>query len=759
MDLSMKRMPEQAIDNQTFPQAERNIQDPSLVDDEERSFFVEQSPFEEVAANVSNHDDPTMSCFTFRSCLLGISFTCVLAFTNQFFAFRTLPMSIEPLLVQLLAYPFGKLLVVILPTRRFHPFGTRYSFSFNPGPFTIKEHCLITTMASTASNVAQGIFVLAVQRIFYKQAITHWTGLLFILSSQILGFGFVGILRRYLIWPASVVWPRTLIQCALFRAMHETNSADETLNTSQLRTSRFRFFYLALLFQTLWYWIPGFICPVLSYFSLFCMIFPHNVIISQITGANGLGLGTLALDWNSLVSFLGSPIAVPLWAQINIMVGFVLLVWTLTPIAYYSNWWNAKTFPIASYQVFNKEGYFYNVTNILDSQLKFNETAYQSYGPVYLSFLFAMNYGVHFTAITAILVHTLLYEGTTLYQQYRASLTNIGGDIHAKLMTQYNEVPSYWYTILFLATFVVSAIVCHHGQLMPWYFLFVAVFLVLIFILPTGMLLATSSMSFGINVVSEFIAGILIPGKPIANIVFKAYAYGSQIQAISLLENLKYGHYMKIPPRTMFLTQILATMITSLVNYIVAMYLIDHVPHICTPNNVEWKCPKPTTFYSASIIWGVIGPTRMFGPSSLYFPLLCGFPLGAILPIPAWLLIRKYPTHQWLKYIHFPVLLCGVGLIPTAPAGEYLTWFIVGAFFNFVLFRYAHAWWKQYAFLFSAAMSCGVAISGILIFFVFQNNDIHFPKWWGTGGITGDGCPLANGNFSGDLPSYKRFDL
>ena len=169
MNLSMKRKSEQPIDNQNFPQTEENIQviqiesywtkkslsfcfkDPFSADDEERSFFVEQSPFEEVAANVSNHDDPTMSCFTFRSCLLGISFTCVLAFINQFFAFRTLPMSIEPLLVQLLAYPFGKSLAVILPTRRFNPFGTRYSFSLNPGPFTIKEHCLITSMANTAS--------------------------------------------------------------------------------------------------------------------------------------------------------------------------------------------------------------------------------------------------------------------------------------------------------------------------------------------------------------------------------------------------------------------------------------------------------------------------------------------------------------------------------------------------------------------------------------------------------------------------------
>jgi hypothetical protein len=69
----------------------------------------------------------------------------------------------------------------------------------------------------------------------------------------------------------------------------------------------------------------------------------------------------------------------------NTFIGFVILVWIITPIAYYSNWWNAKTFPIASYQIYTKEGYIYNVSQVLDSQLQLNETAYKSYGKVYLT--------------------------------------------------------------------------------------------------------------------------------------------------------------------------------------------------------------------------------------------------------------------------------------------------------------------------------------------------------------------------------------
>jgi hypothetical protein len=50
----------------------------------------------------------------------------------------------------------------------------------------------------------------------------------------------------------------------------------------------------------------------------------------------------------------------------------------------------------------------------------------------------------------------------------------------------------------------------------------------------------------GMNVISEFIAGIIIPGSPIANAVFKVYGYGSSNQVMNLLGNLKLGHYMKV---------------------------------------------------------------------------------------------------------------------------------------------------------------------------------------------------------------------
>jgi hypothetical protein len=148
----------------------------------------------------------------------------------------------------------------------------------------------------------------------------------------------------------------------------------------------------------------------------------------------------------------------------------------------------------------------------------------------------------------------------------------------------------------------------------------------------------------------------------------------------------------------------------------------------------------------------VLGVAKTFGPNSLYFPLLIGFLIGLILPVISWLLWKKYPNIKWTALIHFPIILLASTNLPPAPAAAYPSWFLVGFIFNFVIYRYAHLWWEKYAYIFSAAMSCGVAICGFVIFFIFQNNQIYFPEWWGTGGPTGDGCPLSVANYSGIVP-------
>jgi hypothetical protein len=60
----------------------------------------------------------------------------------------------------------------------------------------------------------------------------------------------------------------------------------------------------------------------------------------------------------------------------------------------------------------------------------------------------------------------------------------------------------------------------------------------------------------GLNIITEYAMGLIYPGRPIANVCFKTYGYMSMAQAVSFLSDFKLGHYMKIPPRSMFLVQV-----------------------------------------------------------------------------------------------------------------------------------------------------------------------------------------------------------
>lgn len=128
-----------------------HIQPLPPIDNEQINTISDESPYAEVAANVSNKDDVTLPCITFRSCFLGLLFTFILAFVNQFFTFRTIPIFLSMTVVQLVSYPMGRAMALILPRREFVLFNERWRFSFNPGPFSIKEHCIISIMANTAS--------------------------------------------------------------------------------------------------------------------------------------------------------------------------------------------------------------------------------------------------------------------------------------------------------------------------------------------------------------------------------------------------------------------------------------------------------------------------------------------------------------------------------------------------------------------------------------------------------------------------------
>ncbi|KAJ2769685.1 hypothetical protein IWQ56_002452 [Coemansia nantahalensis] len=316
-------------------------------------------------------------------------------------------------------------------------------------------------------------------------------------------------------------------------------------------------------------------------------------------------------------------------------------------------------------------------------------------------------------------------------------------DVHMRLMRAYRETPQWWYGATFVATFATAIATCQVYNLLPWYLVILATVIPLVFTVPIGIIQALSNQQPGLNVITEFIAGYARPGDPIAVVTFKVYGYITMAQALSLVGDQKLGHYMKIPPRSLFIAQLVGTIIAAAVQLGVAFWLMDTVKNMCTPAGFPFTCIQANTFFSASVIWGLIGPARMFGASSPYHPMLYMFFVGLVLPLPIWMWKHRRPD-SWAKHIHTPLLFIAAGYMPPAPSHVYTNWFIGCFFLNYLWHKYRNAQWTRYAFALSAGLDAGLAISGIVTYFAFQN--VAIPSWWGT---NTHHCPLAERGLAG----------
>ncbi|MBA0583826.1 hypothetical protein Gorai_014670 [Gossypium raimondii] len=176
----------------------------------------ENSPVRQVALTVPTTDDPSLPVLTFRMWVLGTISCVLLSFLNQFFWYRTEPLTITAISAQIAVVPLGQLMAAKITKRVFFK-GSRWEFTLNPGPFNVKEHVLITIFANSGAGSVYAIHVVTVVKVFYKQHITFFVSLIVILTTQVLGFGWAGIFRRYLVEPAAMWWPANLVQVSLFR--------------------------------------------------------------------------------------------------------------------------------------------------------------------------------------------------------------------------------------------------------------------------------------------------------------------------------------------------------------------------------------------------------------------------------------------------------------------------------------------------------------------------------------------------------------
>ncbi|POR36191.1 Glutathione transporter 1, partial [Tolypocladium paradoxum] len=755
----------------------------------------ENSPHEAVRASVSPTDNTTLSINTPRMWCLSVLFSILGSSTNLFFSLRYPSVAITPVIALLLVHPLGHLWDFLLK----RPYDPDEEFvdgirtpsmaersdpvprpkmlnSWRPwlaqGRWNEKEHTCVYVSSNVAFGFAFATDVIVEQTQFYNQEAPIVYQLLLTISTQILGYGFAGMARRFLVRPSGMIWPGTLMSAAMFSTLHKQDNKPANGWT----ISRWKFFYVVWGAAFAFYFLPGLLFPALSYFSVITWFAPKNVVIANMFGvASGLGLFPMTFDW-AQITYVGSPLLVPFWAAMNVIGGLAIVMWIIAPIFYYSNVLYSSYMPILSAGVFDNTGKIYDVSRILTPDFLLDKGAYASYSRVFLPVTYMLSYGVQFAGLAALLTHTLCWHGQDIWRTWKRALeearqdgrpvyqpvnepraassaslgsdtytrrsgstSNVDGllgreDIHSRLMNRYKDAPLSWYLLTFASMAAIGMFLVEYYPVhLPWYGLLLALAIGAIFFIPNGIIMAVTNQHSSIYLVCQLICGVVFPGRPIANMVFVTYGYISSAQGIKFASDLKLGHYMKIPPRIMFLVQVVATLVSSVTQIGVLNWMFANVKGICTTEAVNgFTCPIARVHFNGSILWGVVGPSEFFGPTAIYRALVWCFPLGALLPIPLWLYSRRR-RHSILRKVNLPVIFGAMGWIPPATGLNFSVWAVVCYLFNYLVKRRASAWWGKYTMTLSAALDSGLAFGIVVVFFGFiYPGWMKGFSWWGT---------------------------
>ncbi|EFW21593.1 hypothetical protein D8B26_001765 [Coccidioides posadasii str. Silveira] len=691
---------------------------------------LENSPYPEVRAAVRNTDED-LPVDTIRAWTIGLFLTTVGAGLNSLFSLRAPSIVVSSMVALLLAHPLGLGWTKVMPNRKINIFGSEWDL--NPGPFNLKEHALIVIMAnaSIGNGVAYFTDTVQVQIAFYNADFGWLWNICLAISTQMVGFGIAGLLRRILVEPGSMIWPQTLVTTSFLYTLHD-DTPPNPATTNGWQISRYRYFLYIFTGAFMWYWFPGFIAPFLSVFAFVTWIKPNDPLVNQLFGGwTGISLFPITFDWSQIAGYVGSPLIPPWHAIGNTLIGTTVTYLIVAPIIHYTNYWYGRHIPIHDSSIYDNRGHLYNVSMVLSANNTFDVQKYKEYSPIFLPTTMALTYGLHFAAIAALIVHTALFHGQQIWIRARDARGDLD-DVHTRMMRKYEQVPTWWYLALLGGCLALCFITCLAWPThLPWWALMIALLIAIIWTVPIGIVQGSTNIQIGLNVFTEYIIGYMLPGRPLGMMLFKTYGYITMAQALSFIQDLKIGHYLKIRPRSLFWAQVIATFWSCFVQLAVIIWGLGNIEGVCErdqPN--RFICPGGRVFFASSVLWGLIGPARIFSGKAMYAGLQYFWVAGALAPIFFYILARMFPRSK-VRFVNTPILFGGTLMLPPATPLNYLAWGIVGfGFQKYIRYRFT-GWWMRFNYITSAALDTGLAICTIVIITTLQLPNISFPSWWG----------------------------
>jgi OPT family oligopeptide transporter len=187
-------------------------------------------------------------------------------------------------------------------------------------------------------------------------------------------------------------------------------------------------------------------------------------------------------------------------------------------------------------------------------------------------------------------------------------------------MMAYPEVPLWWYGGIFVFCFVTG---CIGIEIFPTGFpiwaLIVSMLLSFVLILPLGIIRAVTNQFVSATFFAELMGGYITPGKPVAFMLLKTYLGWTPEFSLYYLNSMKLGHYMKCPPRLMFIAQTVAVIVSVFVCQGITDAVLNNNVDACTPLSPNgFTCALNQDFVSSAVIWGAIGTPKIFGAGQMY---------------------------------------------------------------------------------------------------------------------------------------------
>ncbi|CCH45151.1 Oligopeptide transporter [Wickerhamomyces ciferrii] len=705
--------------------------------------FHYHSPYPEVRSVTDIFNNPDEPVETIRSYTIAMIWLIIGSGVYEFFYHRQPKISLPPAVLSILMYPCGKAWEFIIPNWHINFFGKK--IPLNPGPYSYKEQMF----ASTITNVSyMGVYVtsnIIVQKKFYGHDwVSFGYQVLLALSTQFMGISFAGVLRKFVIYPQRAVWPTILPSLALNRALLKPERR-EVINGWKI--SKYKFFWVVFGAMFVYFWLPNYLFTALSIFSWMTWIKPDNFNLAVVTGfQSGLGINPIStFDWSNVINLV-NPLAVPFYATANMVIGMFIGTFAILGVYYSNVKWSAYL-PPNSVSIFTNQGEEFDVSEIITNGL-LDPVKYQDYSPpfytagnivVYSVFFLFYPFGFLFNtykewdtvgfALKFIkkdvfeLFHNLknfksIFSKNT--REKRPAAIERYNDPHSRALSKYKEVPDsyYWAILLISLIFGILTVKLYPKTETPVWGIFFAIGINFVFLIPLALLYAVTGVQIGLNVLVELIVGYALPGNGVALMTIKALGYNIDGQADNFISCQKMAHYARIPTRALFRGQIIAIFFQTFTALGVVNWSLSNIKDFCSPHQAQkFTCVEDRIFYSASVLWGVIGPKKVF--DGLYPTMKYAFLIGFLLALLFIGIIHFFP--KYFPQSFEPQVVIN-GILNVCPYN--LSYGLPPLYFGFIFMYYIKrrylAWFEKYNYVLSSALNAGVAFGAVIIFFAVQ---------------------------------------